>query len=166
MPWLKRRLRYQPTKRRCRPEPTRTVTWKSHARTPPPTEGLAAATLLTRRRQRTLGPQPCGVLGQRLDQRSDCCDLRLHIDPQPEFGCCFRCFGTDARDDGPGMRLACYADQVAHRRTRREAHRVEPTRLDHLAGMRRWRCRTDRAIGGDVLDLPAAITQTLGQRLG
>ena len=39
----------------------------------------------TRRRQGTLGPQPGGVLGQRLDQRPHCGDLRLHIDAQAEF---------------------------------------------------------------------------------
>ena len=49
---------------------------------------------------------------------------------------------------------------------RGEAHRVESTGLDHLAGLGRRRRRPDGAVGRDVVDLPAAFAQTLGERLG
>src|SRR5947209_7501080 len=127
---------------------------------------LAPAALLARRRKRTLGAQPGGVLGQRLDQRTDRGGFGLHVDAQTEFGCGLSGLGADAGDDGAGVRLASDADQVAHRRARGEAHRVETAGLDHLAGGRRRRGSPHGPVGGDVLDLPAAFAQPLGQRLG
>ena len=102
----------------------------------PPT-ALAATALLARRRQRTLGTQPGGVLGERLDQRAHRGDLRLHVDAQAEFRCGFSGLGPDARHDRARVRLARDADEVAHRRARGEADRVEAAGLDHLAGRAR-----------------------------
>ena len=92
--------------------------------------------------------------------------LRLHVDPQPELLRAGRGGRADHRDDGLGVRLAGDADQVAHRARRGEAHRVEPAALDRLAHRRRRRRRPHGPVGGDVVDLPAALDQAGGQGLG
>ena len=118
------------------------------------------------RRQGTLGAQPRRVLGQRVDQRRHPRLLRLHVDPQPELARGLGRLRAEAGDDRPGVRLAGDADQVAHGRRRGEAHRVEPAGLDRLADRGGRRRGAHRAVGGDVVDLPAALAQPLGQRLG
>src|ERR1700744_4968824 len=123
---------------------------------------LPPAALLTRRRQRAPGAWPGGGLGPRFDQGPDRGSLGLHVDPQTEFGGGLGGLGSDAGDDRPRVRLAGDADQVAHRRARREAHRVKTTGLDHFPRGGRRRRGAHRPVGGDVLDLPATFAQPLG----
>ena len=106
------------------------------------------------------------MFGQCVDQRADCGGIGLDIHPQAEFGGGLGGFGADAGDNGPRVRLTGDADQVPHRGARGEAHRVKAARLDHFAGGRRRRCRAHGPVGGDVLDLPATLAQSLGQRFG
>ena len=63
--------------------------------------------------------------------------LRLHVHPQAELARGLGGLRADAGDDRAGVRLARDADEVAHRRRRGEAHRVEPAGLDRLADRRR-----------------------------
>ena len=65
-----------------------------------------------------------------------------------------------------GVRLAGDADQVAHRRGRREHDRVEAAALDRLADRRGRRRGAHGAVGRDVVDLPAALDQPGDQVLG
>ena len=69
-------------------------------------------------------------LGQR---RRPTASAAMHVDPQAELLGRLRRLRPDHRDDARGVRLAGDADEVAHRRGRREQHRVEPAGLDRLA---------------------------------
>lgn len=137
-----------------------------HARSPDEGGPLAPAALLARRGQRTLSAQPGGMLGQRIDQRADGGGVRLDIDPQAELGCGLGGLWPYAGDDRPRVRLAGDADQVSHRRAGGETYRVKPARLDHFPGSGRRRRGPHGPVGGDVLDLPATLSQSLGQRFG
>ena len=58
---------------------------------------------------------------------------RLHVDTQTELARGRRGLRADARHDRARVRLAGDADEVAHRRRRGEAHRLEAARLDRVA---------------------------------
>ena len=73
---------------------------------------------------------------------------------------------ADAGDHRRGVRLAGDADQVAHRGRRGEDHRVVAAGLDRLADRGGRRRGAHRAVGRDVVDLPAALDQAGDQVLG
>ena len=81
--------------------------------------------------------------------------LRLHVHPQPELARGLGGLRADAGDDRAGVRLAGDADQVAHRRGRGEAHRVEPAGLDRLADL--------GAGGGAARTVRYAVTSSISQ---
>ena len=143
-------LRGQPPQRGRRPEPTPA----GEART----RHLPSPSSASR--------SDSGVLGQGVDQRADGGRLRLHVDAQAELLGAGGGRRADDGDDGLGVRLAGDADQVAHGARRGEADGVEAAALDRLAHRRGRRRRPDGAVGGDVVDLPAALLEPGGERLG
>src|SRR5581483_9158144 len=112
------------------------------------------------------GAQLRSVGGEGVHQRADLGDLGLDVNPEAELDGGLRGCRADTGHDRAGMRFAGDTDQVAHRGRGGEAHRVEATRLDHLAGFGRWWCSPHRPVGRHVIDLPDAVTQPRGQRLG
>ena len=146
-------LRGQPPQRGRRPEPTPA----REARVDPPVTcprrpPTRAATGRTRPARRPAAPT-AAVSGCTSTRRPNSCGAG-------------RGRRADHGDDGLGVRLAGDADQVAHGARRGEADRVEAAALDRLAHRRGRRGRPHGAVGGDVVDLPAALLEPGGERLG
>src|SRR5215831_19412151 len=106
------------------------------------------------------------VAGQRLGQGHRRGLRRHHVHPQPVLGGGLRGLRADHRDGRDRVRLAGDADQVPHGRRGGEQDRVEPAALDRLPDRRWRRGGPHRAVGGDVLGLPAQAGQPGDQCLG
>ena len=106
------------------------------------------------------------VVGERVDERLRRGLGREDVDPQAVLLGRLGGGRADAGDDRRGVRLAGDADEVAHRRGRGEDDRVELPALDRLADRRGRRGGPHRAVGGDVVDLPAHALQAGDEGLG